>query len=285
MTQGLPDLPDSPDPGSGAEEVPFAVPLARPIGAGPSRPAGVAPLLVPNCSRPWALLELGVLGLVMLGCMVLLGLLLERAGFVDEQYNINPWGNVVGVAVNGTAAMVCVVALTLLRGGSLAELGLTGRHLAWNGLLGLGAFLAALAAFQFVGLLVSLLAGGEALAGNVEKIEEMLPRMHWLGFLALSVWVGLWEELTFRGFILTRLRRVTGFWWAAILISSVLFALPHMVQQVRLAVIPLFAIGVIWSVFTVWRQSVLPAVIGHTFFNFAQLIVIFYFADLLEQPV
>ncbi|MBN1511371.1 MAG: CPBP family intramembrane metalloprotease [Phycisphaerae bacterium] len=281
MTQGEPDARDTSDPFAAPGDIPFGVPVARPVLGMPCQPVDVAPLLVPPFSRLRAFLELGILGVVMLGAALLLGMLLDQLGFVDEQYNIDSWGNVLGVAVNGAAAIVCIIALTLLRGGRLAEVGLTGRRLAWNVLLGLGAFLAAIAAFQFIGLLITFLAKGQPLNENIGKIKEMLPRMHWLQFLALSFWVGLWEELTFRGFLLTRLRRITGSWWAAILLGAALFALPHMGQQVALAVLPLFVIGIIWSVFTVWRQSLLPAIIGHALFNFAQLFFLFYYKEIV----
>lgn len=281
MTPGELDPPRPPDPSTAPGDVPWGVPLARPISGVPCRPAEFAPLLVPTFSCLRAFLELGILGVVLLGTALLLGTLLDQLGFVDEQYNIDPWGNVLSVAVNGAAAIACIIALTLLRGGRLAEVGLTGRRLAWNVLLGLGAFLAAIAAFQFIGLLITFLAKGQPLNENIGNIKEMLPRMHWLQFLALSFWVGLWEELTFRGFLLTRLRRLTGAWWVAILLGSILFALPHMGQQVPLTVLPLFVIGAIWSVFTVWRQSLLPAIIGHALFNFAQLIFLFYYKEIV----
>ena len=282
MTQGEPDPSDASDPSGEPGDVSFGIPFARPLLAGRGRRADVAPLLVPTFSRVRALLELGILGGVMLVTTLLLGPLLDWLGLVDEQHNIDPRGSILAVAAHGTAAIVCVVALTLLRGGRLAEVGLTDRQPGWNILLGLGAFLAALATFIFMGLLINLLAEGEPLNQNVDKIMEMLPRMHWLGFLALSAWVGLWEELTFRGFLLTRLRRITGAWWAAVLIGSLLFALPHMAQQVPLTVVPLFVIGVVWSVFTIWRQSLLPAIISHVLFNFVQLMIVFYQAEIFR---
>ena len=79
-----------------------------------------------------------------------------------------------------------------------------------------------------------------------------------------------------RGFLLTRLRRALGRWWPAVLISSILFALPHMETQVAVMTFPLFLIAVTWSLITIWRKSLIPAIIGHILFNFIQLMVVFY---------
>ncbi len=265
--------------------------MTRPLAGVPTALVDAAGLSVPTCSRLWALAELGILGLVLLATRLPLGVLLDWLGFVDDGRCVDPWGNVLAVVGSGTAAIVCIVVLTLSRGGRLAELGLTSRRLAWNVMLGFGAFLAAIAAFQFIGVLITVLAKERPFDENVDRILEVLPAMRWTQLLVLSVWVGLWEELTFRGFLLTRLRRITGAWWAAILLGSALFALPHMAQQVAAAVLPLFVISVVWSVFTVWRRSLLPAIIGHALFNFSQLLFIFhhkqivrYFQELAPPP-
>ena len=76
---------------------------------------------------------------------------------------------------------------------------------------------------------------------------------------------------------MTRLRRVLHSWWAAIAVTSLLFALPHMGDQKPVVAIPLFGVGVALSVFTIWRKSLLPAIIGHAVFNTCQIMVLYSF--------
>ncbi|MCP4251039.1 MAG: CPBP family intramembrane metalloprotease [bacterium] len=143
--------------------------------------------------------------------------------------------------------------------------------------LGLAATAAAFAAFFLsVGILgLTWPAGFEDLQNNQQAITDMLPPLHPAILIGLQIVVGIYEEVIFRGFLLTRLRRMLGAWWPAVLISSALFALPHIIDQRTVAAIPLFGVGVAFCLFTIWRRSLLPAIIGHALFNSVQLMGIY----------
>jgi sodium transport system permease protein len=85
----------------------------------------------------------------------------------------------------------------------------------------------------------------------------------WWAVLSLIVLPAVCEELAFRGFILTGLRRRLRP-WAAIGLSSFLFALYHMnVFQF----LPTFLLGVVLSLLTVRSGSILPAMLFHLLHN------------------
>src|SRR5207247_3483445 len=85
----------------------------------------------------------------------------------------------------------------------------------------------------------------------------------WQWFLVVVVVQSLCEELAFRGFILSGLRRRFQP-WTAVFISSFLFALSHMnVFQF----VPHFVAGVVMGFLVVRTGSVLPAMVSHLVFN------------------
>ena len=52
--------------------------------------------------------------------------------------------------------------------------------------------------------------GCDALQKNPERIAEPIPHLHPPLLCGIGMLVGFYEELIFRGFLLTRLRRLTG---------------------------------------------------------------------------
>ena len=67
---------------------------------------------------------------------------------------------------------------------------------------------------------------------------------------------------------------MTGSWVAAVVLSSALFAAPHAVMQAAAIIIPLFFIAVLWCVVTMWRRSLVPAVVAHFVLNLVNLLFI-----------
>ena len=59
----------------------------------------------------------------------------------------------------------------------------------------------------------------------------MVPRLHPLGYVGVAAMVGIYEEIVFRGFLMTRLRRATGSWFVAVLASTALFTSLHAFDQ------------------------------------------------------
>ena len=87
----------------------------------------------------------------------------------------------------------------------------------------------------------------------------------------MAATVGVYEELLFRGFLMTRLRRGTGSWTVAVLISTSIFTALHAPDQMPVALVPIAILSLVFSMVTVWRRSLIPAVVAHTLFDFFAL--------------
>lgn len=260
------------------------IPVARPVVwarpvvlAGAGVPA-LGPMHLPGAT-PRAVWQ--DLGIFIVGIMLAIGLVAAVAvvlHFVHGELEKRVL-TVALLPVQG-AACVSVVALILKwRGQGAGSIGCVRGRLLADVPLGLLAAVSALAAYALCAglIMVTWPAGAAQLTGNPEAITEMLPPLHPAALVALMILVGFYEELVFRGFLLTRLRRVLHSWWAAIAVTSLLFALPHMGDQKPVVAIPLFGVGVALSVFTIWRKSLLPAIIGHAVFNTCQIMVLYSF--------
>jgi membrane protease YdiL (CAAX protease family) len=119
-------------------------------------------------------------------------------------------------------------------------------------------------------------AGYKQLQSNPERIEEMIPALHpaWLGLLMAGICV--YEEVIFRGVLLTHLRRLTRSWTIAVILAAAVFAALHIGEQPgsqeAATCVPLFAVAIVWSLSTIWSRSLVPAIIGHFLFNMVQLV-------------
>jgi membrane protease YdiL (CAAX protease family) len=107
-------------------------------------------------------------------------------------------------------------------------------------------------------------------AADKAKWASKLGELPFASILPLALFVGLWEEIVFRGFLLGRLRvafrGVPGTWdrgtVVAILVVGILFGLGHGYQGL-LGLVQTSAVGMALGALTVWRKSLWPAVIAH----------------------
>jgi membrane protease YdiL (CAAX protease family) len=178
----------------------------------------------------------------------------------------------------GLLTMAGAMMIARLREQPLSSLGLTSHLWPLKGLLGIPGVLGAWASLLLVYLVFSLVAPewAEGLVKNRERIMEHVPRLQPVTLCGVFLVVGVYEEVIFRGFLLTRLRRATGSVAAAVLLSAFLFAAPHMPTQQAITVVPLFLIGVLWGGLTWWQRSLVPAIVAHVVFNLAQILILFY---------
>lgn len=96
----------------------------------------------------------------------------------------------------------------------------------------------------------------EALAGLGSAMDGTPA---WQLILLLALLPAICEELAFRGFILNGLRR-TGHKWGAILVTSALFGVVHMLLQQSLSA---FLIGIVIGYVAVKTNSIWPAMLFH----------------------
>ncbi len=265
---------------------PFGIPVARPVqsvalGRSMAPPTTVAPgahpmhLATVRAATVWQ--DLGIFLLAAAASMALVGV---AAGFVlvlvdelDERLL-----TAVFLPIQAALLTALVAGLLKARSQTIRSVGLTSHQLWVDVSLGVPAAGAAFAVFGLGNILLSLLwpEAWEALRKNDTTIMKMLPPMPLWAMTGLMAVVGFYEELVFRGFLLTRLRRVSSSWIVAVAVSSALFAAPHAHDQETITIIPLFGLGVIFAVLTIWRKSLVPAMVGHAVFNAGVLTLMRY---------
>ena len=94
----------------------------------------------------------------------------------------------------------------------------------------------------------------------------------------MTIIVALWEEIVFRGFVLTRLNAIFKRWWLTILLASSVFGAVHIYEGL-LAVLLISGLALIMSVLFVWRRSLVPSIV----FHFLHDLVIFTLLGSLSQ--
>jgi membrane protease YdiL (CAAX protease family) len=278
MTEDIANPPGHGEPPEAARPVARPVGLARPV----EFPAGAAlapgPMYLTTATRGSVWRDLGIFVVAIVLFDVCLGgalaLVVTLAEGIDERVV-----QVIALPLRGAAWVALVILFLGQRGQAGASVGLIRGRLIVDIPLGLGALAAAFAAFHLGALALFLLwrDGWVGLTQNKDAIADMLPRLHPVLLVGLQFAVGFYEEVVFRGFLLTRLRRGLGSWTAAVMLSSALFAVAHTMEQEAAAAVPIFGLGVAFCMFTIWRKSLLPAVIGHALFNSCQILWLYYY--------
>lgn len=185
------------------------------------------------------------------------------------------------LAVRSTLVLSIVYLLLRWRGQSAQTIGLNKRAdvVDWviDLAIGIGCTLTAYA-WLFAWLFASsfLWPGWlDEMGKNKEQLIELIPAMHPLWFVPMMLAVSVYEEVLFRGFIMTRLRRTFGGWTLAVIINTLLFTVAHVGDQTPAAMPIIAGLAVIFSIATIWRKSLVPAIVGHFLFNLSQMIGIF----------
>ena len=280
MTPGDHDNQTSQTDPTHAAPVP-AIPFARPVAVeGVSEPipsaAGGPPtdsqdaVWPPRMSRLRALVELLVL--IPAG---LLGLIVVAAPFMFIRLADNRWYNILGSVGPGIGTLTACAIMLLIARHKPASIGWTRRN--WLVNAGLGT--AALAAF-YACVVIPLNVSFPQLArqGDYTRqaIEQNFPPMNFAWIALMMTFVVLWEEVIFRGFVLTRMRVLFGRWWLAILAGSIVFGAIHFSYQGILAVVMITLLAVLMGVVFAWRRSLIPSMTLHWLFNVGTLLVIKY---------
>jgi membrane protease YdiL (CAAX protease family) len=250
------------------------VPVARPIAVCHARPIdlpGTEMLLQHGSTAAQALMDVGIL--IVAFCAVEA----VRGGFFLVLFDGEP--DIRQVIVPSLAirlvAVVIVISLILKRRGlSPHSVGVTARGLWVN--LPLGALAAALAGglnLVVMTVLIWFWPGLlEQMNQNVDQITALFPKMHPLSTAGVMLMVGMWEELFFRGFLMTRVRRATSSWTLAVLISTAAFVVLHALDQTPAAMIPITILSLVFSMVTIWRRSIIPAILAHVIYDLTVLI-------------
>jgi len=103
----------------------------------------------------------------------------------------------------------------------------------------------------------------ERLGGMAAALGLGVP----VGLLAVAMlFVGFYEELLARGFLLQRARRLLGGTWGPVLLSSLLFGLGHFYQS-WIGVVQTMMIGILLARLTLYWGTLWPAILAHAALN------------------
>lgn len=254
---------------------PDEIPLARPV-------TPINPLLLLDMSAGKAVLQLVLLlgGGAVIMVLASVAYFAFGAGDLADGEHIAASDALILTLFMGLGLIGVVIAIVKLMGGTVASIGLTKRSLGMNLLLGPPVAIASYLAFLICAGMLQFVwpEGFRQLGENPERIKDMVPDSGFVPLMLLMLGIGLYEEVVFRGFLLTRIRRLTRSWTLAILITSLGFAAMHIGNspgsQTMATAIPLFAVAVLWSLVTVWRRSVVVSIVGHALFNVGQVMVL-----------
>ncbi len=183
------------------------------------------------------------------------------------------------VLVATVVRAACVLAFIALllrgRGRSLASLGLGRTGLELDALavvpLAAGAFAVSIATGLVVNVFATLLRSGFAereAAARSAVLLDLVGGTPVAAFVLAMIVTAAFEEVVFRGFLLPRLRLVTGSWGIAIAVSSMAFGAGHLYEG-RVAILQTTALGVFFSLAFLRRARLLPVVLAHATFNVA----------------
>ncbi len=262
--------PPHDEPTSPADAV---VPMARPVALEVSEGVPTAsywtevPKALPYLSRRRASVELIVQlvgGLAAAFALaVMIGAVASLRKSLDER-----WLGIIHTLVTGGAnVLLCLLILRVARH-PLKSIGLTTRGFGLNVGIGGGALLLAMALLMAFGLTLVLF--NPELMGEPSPaqkgIEATFPRMPLPAMAAITVGVVFWEEVVFRGFLLTRLQAVFRRWWLSIPVGAALFGVPHLYQG-PLAMGTITLLGVVMGMLFAWRRSLVPTIAFHFLFN------------------
>jgi membrane protease YdiL (CAAX protease family) len=97
-----------------------------------------------------------------------------------------------------------------------------------------------------------------------EDITYLLPRTPFerIVWIMLSLSAGVAEELSFRGFVLTRMEILTGSVWPGVILSSFSFGIGHLYQGWA-GVVIIGVYGLMFSLLFIARGSLIPCIVAH----------------------
>lgn len=253
-------------------------PLSR-----PAPPENGLPALGPACPLSWkrALVELLVVFAALLAPSVFMRLVL---GLQAEDLARRGYWLYGYVLIQGSFALAAIgIVLALDREGP-RSVGLTFKSLIGE-ILAAGTALGVIYIIQFLIALAVLHVSPktmEELAEHRKEVAELFPRLPLLWIALFALFVGFYEEVLFRGFLITRLKFIVRNIWAALIISSLLFGVIHSYQDL-LAMVQISIIAVIMGGLFILRGNLTAPILVHTVFDFANLTVYMYGPEIMNR--
>ncbi|MCH7591631.1 MAG: CPBP family intramembrane metalloprotease [Planctomycetes bacterium] len=288
VDHSTPEARPSPEPIT--EAVPIARPLTTPEFDLAAAPSIEHDMLLPTCSRGRAIGDIALFIVIVLALQVVAGIVLfivlgsSSAAIAEGVANARASRNremlPSMLAVMAVSSVAAIGFILKRRRQSFRSIGLYAGRLWIDAWVGVAAAIAVplMIFVTLVGLQVFFPQLAQQMEENTERIKAMFPNVGPAGFVAVAMMVGIYEEIVFRGFVMTRLRRATGSWTAGVLISTIIFVGLHAMDQTISAVIAITVLSLAFSLLTIWRRSIIPAIVAHTLFDLVQFLILYYTA-------
>jgi uncharacterized protein len=112
------------------------------------------------------------------------------------------------------------------------------------------------------------------LGSGTNAAEGLLPQglVESLAWLPLALSAGFCEELAFRGYLQRQFQAITGSAVWAALFQAIVFGVGHLYEGVG-AVARIMLFGVLFGLLAVWRKSLRPGMIAHTWSDIFGVII------------
>ncbi len=184
--------------------------------------------------------------------------------------------------VQGIVVLLGLRALLALRAQRWSDIGLhplRGRD-AGRGLLAFGVCMASnllLTSLLFVLAPETVQSHLDGLGTLAMRFSEGVPAIL---LVALLCFVGVYEELFARGFLLSRCREAIGGVWGPVLLSASLFGLGHAYQG-WIGIAQTSLVGAVLAAFTVRWRTLWPAIIAHAALDITSIALLGASADTL----
>jgi len=189
-----------------------------------------------------------------------------------------------GVGALGAFAIAIVAVLIARKQGSVADIGLK-RPASWPRIL--VATLAFGFAFQLLSLIViePLLARLTGAPVDISAFDGVRGNLQAFLMLLAVGWIvgGFLEELTFRGFVVSRIRWLLGAnptsAWIGVTIAAVVFGLAHAYQGISGMIVTGLTGFILGAIFVLCRYNLWYAMLSHGFMNTAGILAIYLDID------
>jgi membrane protease YdiL (CAAX protease family) len=123
-------------------------------------------------------------------------------------------------------------------------------------------------------VLYTALIGLDTTKMMAEKTElfDLVAEFPAVWILPFSLFVGIHEEVLFRGFFLSRMRAVSRSSAVAIIVTSLIFGLLHFYQGL-LGIFQTTMIGLFLAIVVTYSRTLWPAIIAHAVFDATNLLI------------
>jgi membrane protease YdiL (CAAX protease family) len=190
-------------------------------------------------------------------------------GVRDDQ-----WANLASTIGMGVAAGLAVAFFVWLDRQSAASIGWTGRAFFRQiavGILWLCCTYALLITLVIIVMILFPALQDEAPTAQ-RAVREVMPDMPLRSMIAMMLFVAIWEEAVFRGFVLTRLHAIVRRWWLAVPISAMIFGSVHLYEG-PLAMVVVTLLGVVLALVFIRRRSLTAGIVMHFLHNSFMLVM------------